>query len=176
MTISPARNITTLLRMILVVLVFGFLIYFFTIVFVSQDPLWFQEGFFEKPVYVVVYSAGQRSEFRPGDPGYDVLAGAIQQSLNDGVLRQSGVGMSEQSLADAYQKYVSVEAFFNQPVKLHANYNTGWPTRMIFPITGRHSDLSVVFLGNDQGYRINGPVLNNMQPIRDALVQLNVSN
>lgn len=174
MTTSSAGSIAALLRMVLVVVVFILAIYFLTIVFVSQDPFWFQKGFVEKPVYIVVYNSGQRNEYRPGDPGYDLLAGAIQQSLNDGVLRQSGVGMSEETLADAYGKYVSVEAFFNQPVKLHSNYNTGWPTRMIFPITGRHSDLSVIFLGNDESYRINGPVLNNIQPVRDALSQLNV--
>lgn len=174
MTVSSARTTASLLRMILVVVVFGFLIYFLTIVFVSQDPYWFQKGFAEKPVFVVVYHAGQREEYRPGDPGYELIAEAVRLSLNDGILRQSGVGMSEATLSDAYQRYVTVEAFFRQPVKLHANYNTGWPTRMLFPITGRHSELSVVFLGNDLDYRINGPVLNNMRPIRDALAQLSI--
>jgi hypothetical protein len=171
---NVARNTASLIKMLIVVGVFAILVYFFTIVFVAQDLYWFQKGFAEKPLWVAVYHQGQKTEYRSGQPGYDLLAGAIQKSLNEGVLRQSGIGMSEETLRDAYEKYTTVEAFFGRPVKLHANYNTGAPTQMIFPITGRHSELSVVFLGTNGTYRINGPVLNNIQPIRDALIQLEI--
>jgi hypothetical protein len=158
--------------MISVVALFGFLVYFFTLAFVSRDWLWFQDGFVGKPIRVVVYNQGQITEYRSGQPGYDLLAGAIEQSLNSGVVRQSGIGMSAETLRDAYQKYVTVEAFFGQPVKLHAGFNTGHPTQMLFPISGRHSELSVVFLGAQGNYRINGPVIKDLQPLREALTRL----
>ena len=80
--------------------------------------------------------------------------------------------MSDASLLDAYTRYVTVEAFFSHPVKLHAWFDTGQPTRMLFPITGRHSDLSIVVLGQGGKYLANPPVLKTIQPIRDALDQL----
>jgi hypothetical protein len=40
---------------------------------------------------------------------------------------------------------------------------------MLFPITGRHSDLSVVFLGRNGQYMAGGPVLQTTEPIRGAL-------
>jgi hypothetical protein len=40
---------------------------------------------------------------------------------------------------------------------------------MLFPITGRHSDQPIVFLGSNGQYLSNAPVLNSVQPLRDAL-------
>jgi len=171
---NVARNTASLIKMILVVVVFGLFIYLFTIAFVTQDFFWFKKGFAEKPFRVVVYHQGLRIEYRSGQPGYELLASAIQQSLDSGVVRQSGIGLGEQTLYEAKTKYTTVEAYFLQPVKLHANFYTGHPTQMLFPITGRHSELSVVFLGDHGEYWVNGPVLRDMQPIRDALVQLNI--
>lgn len=171
---NVARSTASLIKMILVVVGFGLFVYLFTIAFVAQDFFWFKKGFVEKPVRVVVYHQGQRIEYRSGQPGYELLANAIQQSLSRGVVRQSGIGLGEQTLFEAKTKYTTVEAYFLQPVKLHANFNTGHPTQMIFPITGRHSELSVVFLGDRGEYWVNGPVLKDMQPIRDALAQLNI--
>ncbi len=54
---------------------------------------------------------------------------------------------------------LTVEAFFSQPVKLHAAFNTGMPDQMLFPITGRHSDQPIVFLGRNGQYMANGPIL-----------------
>jgi hypothetical protein len=80
--------------------------------------------------------------------------------------------MGEETLQDAYRKYLTVEAFFGNPVKLHANFYTGHPVQMLFPITGRHSDLNVVLLADGRGYQVNPPALNTLQPLRDALVEL----
>jgi hypothetical protein len=120
----------------------------------------------------VVYNAGQQTEYTYGKPGYDLLAESIRSSLDQGIARQTGIGMGKESMKDALEKYLTVEVFFNQPVKLHANFNTGKPTRMLIPITGRHSDLSVIFLGGAGDYMSNGPALKNLQPLRDALTAL----
>jgi hypothetical protein len=159
--------------MILVVILFILLIYLGTIFFVTQDLLWFVKSFDEKPVRILVYHNGERSEYRVGDPDFDQLAEAVRQSLDQGVLRQSGIGMGEETLRDAYGKYVTVEAFFSHPVKLHANFYTGHPVQMLFPITGRHSELGVVFLGKGGDYLVNPPALKTIQPLRTALAELN---
>ncbi len=86
-----------------------------------------------------------------------------------GASRPSIIGFSEGTLQDAYNQYLTLEAFFDQPVKFHAAFNTGWPTQMLFPITGRHSELSIVLLGNNGIYWSSPPVLNNLEPLREVL-------
>ncbi|MGC8781326.1 MAG: hypothetical protein ACP5UQ_10710 [Anaerolineae bacterium] len=148
---------------------FGVLVVLVTIALAAQDPLWFWSRFEERPVRVIVYSGGRQIVFEPGRRGYDELAEAVRASLAQGVVRSSGIGLSAASLEDAYRLYVTVEAFFARPVKLHAAFNTGWPTQMLFPITGRHSDQPVVFLGRNGQYMANGPVLKTVEPIRSVL-------
>ena len=68
--------------------------------------------------------------------------------------------------------YVTLEAFFPQPVKLHAWFNTDNPTQMLFPITGRHSDRPMVFLGVKGMYLAKAPILSTKQPLLDILSEL----
>jgi len=168
-----ARDRTQPLKLVLMLGAFLLAILYGTIVFTTGDLLWFLKGFHSRPARIVVYyDEGQRTELLPGDPGFDLLAGAIQDSLSEGLDRPSGIGLSDASLLDAYSRYVTVEAFFTHPVKLHAWFDTGQPTRMLFPITGRHSELSLVVLGQGDKYLASPPVLNTIQPLRDALHQL----
>jgi hypothetical protein len=171
-TQNLAQSGSTLLKMLLVLIGFVAIIAYSTVAFTARDPLWFTSGFQEKPYRVVVYNAGQATEYWSGQPGYDQLAEAVRQSLDSGVAHQAGVGLSSESLQEAYKKYLTVEAFFIKPVKLHAGYNTGNPTQMLFLITGRHSELSPAFLGDQKGYWVNPPALKNLQPLREALKKL----
>ncbi|MGD2205663.1 MAG: hypothetical protein PVH17_02690, partial [Anaerolineae bacterium] len=59
-----------------------------------------------------------------------------------------------------------------QPVELHAWFPTGRTTQMLFPITGRHSELSAVLLGDEGQYRAGAPILNDMEPIRETVQSL----
>jgi hypothetical protein len=101
-----------------------------------------------------------------------VLADAIQISLAEGFARLSNLGFSEGSLQDAYAQYITLEIFFDGPIELHAWFPTGRTTQMLFPITGRHSGMSVVLLGDEGQYRAGAPVLNSTEPIREALKTL----
>jgi hypothetical protein len=161
------------LKMVVLVAGFVLLIAYGTISVTAEDPLWFLDRFQSYPARIVVYHhEGKRTELRPGEPGFDELARAIQASLAAGAERPSGIGFSDASLLDAYSRYVTVEAFFDQPVKLHAWFDTGAPTQMLFPITGRHSELAVVALGNNGRYLASPPALKTVEPIRQALKSL----
>ncbi len=167
-----AKRGINLFSLFIIVITFSLLTIYVTIAFAAQDVFWFGKGFSERPTKVIVYSGGEAFEYQPGQPEYDLLAEAVRASLAEGVYRQSGLGLSEQSLQDAYQRFVSVEAFFDRPVKLHAGFNTGHPTQMLFLITGRHSEMNLVLLGVDNNYRTNPPVLNTIEPVRKVLIQL----
>jgi hypothetical protein len=152
---------------------FVLLVIYGTIAFTSGDLFWFIKRFDSKPVGIVVYhDGGKRTSLVPGDPDFEPLAQAIQRSISAGLERPSGIGLSDASLLDAYSRYVSVEAYFDRPVKLHAWFNTEEPTRMLFPITGRHSDLSLVVLGKNGQYLSSPPVLNTVEPLRETLREL----
>jgi hypothetical protein len=149
------------------------LVVYGTISVTAQDPLWFVKQFGSRPARIVVYHhGGTRTELQPGQAEFEELAVAIQASLAGGVERPSGIGFSNASLADAYTRFVTVEAFFNHPVKLHAWFDTGAPTQMLFPITGRHAELSVVLLGQGDKYLSGPPVLRTMEPIRETVQAL----
>ena len=100
------------------------------------------------------------------------LAGAVQTSLAQGFARLSNLGFSEKSLQDAYTRYVTLEVFFGQPVKMHTWFYPGRTTQMLFPITGSHSEMSVVLLGDEGHYRAGAPVLKTREPILEALKSL----
>jgi hypothetical protein len=159
-------------RMLFSVIGFGLAAIYLSIAIAAQDPLWFLRGFSELPARIVVHDMGRQVELRPGQRNYAAMAEAIRASLAQGVTRGSGVGLSAGSVQDAYTLYLTVEAFWDQPVKLHAALNTGYATQMLFPITGRHADQPIVFLGKDGSYLSNGPILSTVQPIRDALTAL----
>jgi hypothetical protein len=138
----------------------------------SRDPLWFLRRAEAQPSHIVVYHAGQRTELLPGQAGFDDLASAVQTSLAQGFARLSNLGFSEKSLQDAYTQYVTLEVFFDQPVELHTWFYPGRTMQMLFPITGRHSEMSVVLLGEGGQYRAGAPVLKTREPILEALKSL----
>jgi hypothetical protein len=160
---------TNIFGMLFSVLLFGFVTVAATIAFTSHDFWWFSREFTQRPSSIIVYQDGTKTEYKPGDSGFIELAEGVRATLAEGVDRPSGIGLSAASLEDAYDLYLTVEAFFPQPVKLHAWFNTDNPTQMLFPITGRHSDLQVIFLGVNKIYLASGPILKNMQPLKKAL-------
>jgi hypothetical protein len=159
-------------RMLFTILFFIALIVFGTISIGAQDIAWFLPGFWEKPVEVDIYNSGQLTRYLAGKPGYDQLAEAVRATLSEGINRPSGIGLSPGSVDDAYNKYLSVEAVFAYPVKVHAWFNTGTPTTMLFLITGRHTDLPMAFMGTHGNFLSNAPVLKTNEPLIQALVGL----
>jgi hypothetical protein len=172
MTEPARRDGPGVLKMLIVIVGALLLAFYAFVVLTSRDPLWFVRRFEDQPSHIVVYHAGQRAYLLPGDAGFDALADAVQSSLAQGFARLSNVGFSEQSLQEAFTQHVTLEAFFDRPITLHTWFYTGRTTQLLFPITGRHSDLSVVLLGDEGQYRVGAPVLKTMEPIQDTLRSL----
>jgi hypothetical protein len=167
---QPASRSRTNWITLLVVLV-GFLLfaYYATVAMTTKDLLWFLEGFGDQPSLIVVYHNGLGTELRPGQPGFNEIAEAVQASLAQGFARLSGIGFSEESLQEAYTQHVTLEVFWQRPIQIHTWFPTGRTTQMLFPITGRHSEVSIVLLGDEGQYRVGAPVLETMEPIRETL-------
>jgi hypothetical protein len=172
MSKSARRIGTNTIQLLIMAAGFVVLAYYLTVSFTSGDLLWFLRGFKDQPSHIVVYNEGQVTELIPGEPGFDALAGAVQTSLAKGFSGLSNTGYSEQSLQDAYTRYVTLEVFFDQPVDMHTWFPSGRTTQMLFPVTGRHSDLTLVVLGDQEGYRVGAPVLRTTEPILEALEKL----
>lgn len=160
---------TNIRGMLFTVVVFLVVAYYGSTALGTRDALWFTQGFSERPVRMIVYRNGQRTELTPDQPAFAELADAVVSSLNQGVAYASGIGLSQGSLDDAYNMYVTLEVFFARPVLLHATFGTGRPTQMLFPLTGRHSDRPLVVLGTNGLYMANAPILKTVEPIRAVL-------
>jgi len=170
---TPKRqDRTNTLLLVFLLLAFMLLCYYTSVSFTSKDPLWILKSFSDKPSRIIVYHAGQRTELQPGQTGFDELANAVETTLTEGFARLSNLGLSGQSLQDAYTQFVTLEVFWSRPIELHTWFPSGRTTQMLFPITGRHSEMSVVLLGDKGKYRAGAPVLDNPEIIRQALKSL----
>jgi hypothetical protein len=138
----------------------------------TRDALWILRGFEDRPSRILVYQEGQRTEFLPGQAGFNELAGAVEASLAQGFARLTSTGFSEQTLQNAYTQHLTLEVFWDQPVELHAWFPTGRTTQMLFPISGPHSEVSLVLLGDGGKYRAGAPALKSTEAIHQALQSL----
>jgi len=166
---DPVAN---LIKFLIIFVVLIFITIFMSNASTAQDWEWYKNGFTDRPNRLLIHKDGQQTVLLPGQPDFDEIADAVTASLNEGVHTQSGTGLSEVSLDEAYNRYTTLEVFFAQPVKLHTWFFTGHPTQMLFPLTGRHSDWPIVFLGEEGVYRSNAPVLKTKDPLVTVLKKL----
>ena len=166
------RDSTNTIQLLILIVGFLLLVYYGFTSLIARDPLWFAGGFRGQASRIVVYHAGQRTELRPGEAGFDELAGAVETSLDQGFARLTSIGLSEPSLQDAYTQFVTLEVFYERPIELHTWFVPGRTTQLLFLITGRYSEMSVVFLGQGGKYRSGAPVLETVEPVREAVKSL----
>ncbi|HBY97279.1 MAG TPA: hypothetical protein DEP84_25630 [Chloroflexi bacterium] len=125
----------------------------------NSDPLWFWPFFSERPTEIVVYHDGTEMTIRPGEPGYEAITAAVNAQIGRPRGYERDTGMSAGTEADARSKYVSVELRYGKPVVIHSNTGIGRPSRLFIPITGRHSEGNLVFLGTDRDFLIGALTL-----------------
>lgn len=122
------------------------------------DPAWFLPPEVDvPPERIIVYEAGTRHEIRPGDDMYEPLAQSIADALRTTIGFEETTGLSEISQQDAYERFVSVEAWYPKPLELHMRFRVVAPTHILLPITGRH--VNKAFLGTEKGYTAGALVL-----------------
>jgi len=134
----------------------------------NGDPLWFLPFFNDVPQRIVVYQNGCRVELNDGQPGFDQLTAAINQTLPQYDGFNSTTGISLGSLTDYREKERAVEVFYAKPVTIHAPYRFGHPETLFIPLSGYLADSRSVFGGKAGDYWAGALRLKSIEPIQRA--------
>lgn len=138
----------------------------------TADPLWFWPRVEAQARRIVIYNQGRRTELTPGMPGYTELNAAINASLSSIEGYFPSWGLSEESLEEARTRYCTVEVFYDAPVQVHSMFRTGRPKTILIPLTGRGSEVSLVFFGSEGHYWPGAPKVGGLERIRELVTQL----
>ncbi len=134
----------------------------------NDDPLWFLPIFNDKPQRIVVYQDGCRTELIPGQPGFDELTAAINQTLPQYDGFNATFGMSVESAKETREKQRAVEIFYAKPVTIHTPYRFGHPDSIFIPLSGYFADAYSVFGGRAGEYWAGALRLKSIEPIQRA--------
>ncbi|MDE3090227.1 MAG: hypothetical protein KGJ80_12665 [Chloroflexota bacterium] len=134
----------------------------------NDDPLWFLPVFNAAPQRIVVYQGGCRTELIPGQPGFDELTTAINQTLPQYDGFSSTFGMSAESTKETREKERAVEIFYAKPVTIHTPYRFGHPDSIFIPLSSYFADAHSVFGGRAGEYWSGALRLKSIEPIQRA--------
>jgi hypothetical protein len=113
----------------------------------NEDPLWFLRTFNEDADWIVIYWDGRQVMLFPGDPGYDQVMEAFQDGVAHWVGYESGVGLSDTSLAHYREEARMLELCYNEPVQVHTRHLFPRARKFYVPLSGTHSQWHRVFAG-----------------------------
>jgi hypothetical protein len=154
---------------LLVVLV---LLVFIVGMLANDDPFWFLPVFDETPRRLVVYQSGCSSILSKGQPNFDELNNAINQTLPHYEGFNSTFGISADSLKDYRATERAVEVFYAQPVTIHTIYRFGHPDSIFIPLSGYFAESRSIFGGRAGDYWAGALRLKSTEPIRRAAEQV----
>ena len=134
----------------------------------NGDPFWFLPVFNQVPQRIVLYQNGCRVELNNGQPGFDQLTAAINQTLPQYDGFNSTTGISPESVKDYREKERAVEVFYAKPVTIHAPYRFGHPETIFIPLSSYFADSRSVFGGKAGDYWAGALRLKSLEPIQRA--------
>ncbi len=142
----------------------------------SQDPYWFFGGAsLPDPVQIIIRVDGKETMLKPDSPDYDLVLTASRSALSSfSNLSPRTAGLSEATLEDYQTEGIQLEMYFPEPVDFHLPFNDGEPTALIIPIEGIHAGKGYVFRGKDGEWWAGQMVMQDPQPLLDALSSLGV--
>jgi hypothetical protein len=132
----------------------------------NGDPLWFLPIFDETPQQIVVYTGGCSVTLSNGQPGFDELTNAVNQTLPQVEGFNSTFGVSLDSLKEYRQKERMLEIFYAKPVTVHAPYRFGHPDTILIPLSGYLAETRSVFGGKAGDYWAGALRLKTVEPIQ----------
>jgi hypothetical protein len=159
---------------IIMALIGGVLIIYLIGVFNTGNWLWplpIQPKY--EPSRIVIHDGGQTVDYHPGVAGFVELTAALDASLAGfSNLELIPIGLSEDTLQEYDQSGVVMEVYYPQDIRFNTIARMRNINQLLIPIVGRHADLRYVFLGGDGRWMTGALVMENDQPIREALREL----
>ena len=168
---SDRQNI---LRPFLVSLGFIFFLIYSLVAFNTGDAFWFiATTNVSAPLQIIIYDEGERIVYQPGDPEFERLTSLIEDAisrLNNNAL--IGIGLSDVTLDDYANLYTVMEVHYDAPIKFGTAFRTDTPTRLLFPLTGRHAGIGLFFRGNNEEWFYGALRMADPLPLYNVLEEL----
>ncbi|MGB0389565.1 MAG: hypothetical protein ACPGWR_32495 [Ardenticatenaceae bacterium] len=162
------KNRPSAVRAILVTIFAILVVAYVSIAIGTGDYLWFLQSALEDPERIVINFEGQAVTLKQNDANFQDVSNALKVTMSNTYGFAQNVGLSDETLQDYRAHYWSVEAFYAQPVRLHSRFRFGELRQIILPLSGRHSDQNILFLGqNEQFY--TGPSLKSTTELQRTL-------
>ncbi len=123
-----------------------------------------------KPSRVLVRVAGQSTEYRPGDAGFDELTAAFDTAFADFSNTDFvPLGLGEDTLREYNETATVVEIYYPQDIRFNLPVRMRNVDQLLIPIEGRHAGNRYVFLGSNGRWLAGALTMSDDMPILDAL-------
>lgn len=169
---QEARN--NVLRPLMVSVIFIFAVIYLVISFNSGGFLWFLSNTSEaQPIRIIIINNGDKILYRPGDAEFEQLTPVIQNAISN--LNNSslvGIGLSDVTLEEYQTRFTVMEVHYDRPLDFGTSFRTGEPTKLLFPITGRHAAVGLFFRGNSEEWMYGALRMQDPRPLYNSLEEL----
>lgn len=123
-----------------------------------------------EPSRILVREMGRTANYRPGDPGFEQLSEAFDQSFADFTNADLvPLGLSKATLEEYQQNATVVEVFYSGNIRFNSMVRMENINHLLIPIKGRHAGKRYLFLGADENWLAGAMVMKNDRPIMEAL-------
>lgn len=164
-----ARNNVT--RPLLVSAFFMLAIVVGVVSFSNGSLLWFLSNTDDAQITrIIITDNGDKFLYRPGDEEFSNLSPIVTEAIGD--LNNKalvGIGLSDVTLEEYGTRFTTMEVHFDRGLDFGASFRTGEPTRLLFPITGRHAAVGLFFRGNEDGWMYGALRMKDASPLYTTL-------
>lgn len=168
---EPRNNI---LRPLLVSLGFIAAVIYTVVAFNSNNALWlFARTTEATPIRIIVIDSGEKILYRPGEAEFEQLVPLVNEAISN--LNNSalvGVGLSDVTLEEYQTRFTVMEVHYDRPIQFATTFRTGEPTRLLFPLSGRHAATGLFFRGDEQEWMYGALRMSNPVPLYSTLREL----
>lgn len=152
---EPRKNHYNWIGLVIALFIIAFCFLFALPAALSGNILFSSNIVTGRPIQVAVYYEGETTVYEPGDPEYDRLVAAANETLANETGFFEGVGWSEERFHQARTEGIAVELLYAEPVKLPGRrVDISDPTRLFFPLEvfGASTEMQMVFRGGRDEY------------------------
>jgi len=126
-----------------------------------------------QPSRIIVRDFGTAVTLQPGAAGYNELTEALNQSLASfGNRELIPIGLGEETLRRYHEEELVLEVYYPEPVRFNTSVRLTGVNQLLIPIDATHDDQGYVFIGRDGQWRVGAMVIENDEPLMEAMSEL----